>query len=516
MRLLSTALLAAATASVSFPQPLIVAAGTSCETLASLSLPHVTVTRTETVSAGAFKPPTTGGSQPAGGVRAVAFSSLPAFCRVAATLTPSDDSDIKIEVWMPISRWNGKFEAVGNGGWAGSISYPALATALARGYATASTDTGHEGANGQFALGHPEKLTDFAYRAVHEMTVQAKSIIDSFYGTGPRLSYWVGCSGGGRQALKEAQKYADDYDGIVAGAPANYWTHMVAHSIWVGQATLKDPAGMIPREKYPAIHQAVLEACDTLDGVKDGVLEDPTRCHFDPAILACKSGDAPNCLTESQVDAARKIYGALKNPRTSEEIFPGLEPGSENAWAGLAGGPAPFAPAMDHFKYVVFKDPNWDFRTLNFDKDMELTERLDNGAITATESNLQPFFAHGGKLIIYHGWNDALIPPMNSVNYYRNVVSTVGGTEKAKNSIRLYMVPGMNHCQGGDGPSSFDMITTLEQWVERRAAPGRVIAAHVLNDTTDRTRPLCPFPQIAKYRRSGSTNDATSFSCAAP
>ena len=204
------------------------------------------------------------------------------------------------------------------------------------------------------------------------------------------------------------------------------------------------------------------------------------------------------------------------NPRTGAEIFPGLRPGSENGWAGLAGGPAPFAIAADHFKYVVFKDPNWDFRTLNFDKDVELADSLDGGAITATEPHLQPFFAHGGKLIIYHGWNDQLIAPTNSVNYYRSVVSAVGGGEKTANSARLYMVPGMNHCRGGDGPTTFDMVTALEQWVERRTAPERVIAAHVINGTTDRTRPLCPYPQIAKYKGSGSTDNAASFSCAAP
>jgi Tannase and feruloyl esterase len=480
-----------------------------------LTLPNVTVARTETIAAGAFTPPTTGGSQPAGGVPTVEFSSLPPFCRVVATLKPSTDSNIKIEVWMPISGWNGKFQAVGNGGWAGLISYPALAAALARGYATASTDTGHEGANGQFALGHPEKLTDFAYRAVHEMTVQAKSIMQSFYGNRPRLSYWVGCSTGGRQGLKEAQKYPADYDGIVAGAPANFWTHLMAHSIWVGQATLKDPAGMIPREKYSVIHQAVLNACDSLDGVSDGVLEDPTRCRFDPAALACKSGDAPNCLTAPQVDAARKICGALKNPRTSQEIFPGLEPGSENGWAGLAGGPAPFAIAADHFKYVVFKDPNWDFRTFDVDKGVELAESVDSGAITATETNLQPFFGHNGKLLMYHGWNDQLIAPMNSVNYYQSAVSAIG-PQNAAGSVRLFMVPGMTHCRGGDGPSTFDMVTALEQWVEERKAPERVIASHVVNGTTDRTRPLCWYPQIAKYKASGSTNEAASFICATP
>jgi feruloyl esterase len=480
--------------------------GASCESLTSLSLPNMEVSLAQVVAAGGFS----SGGAPGG------FQDLPAFCRVAATLRPTSDSDIKIEVWMPVSGWNGKFQAAGNGGWSGNIVYPAMGQALQRGYATSSTDTGHSGASGSFALGHPEKLIDFAYRSEHEMTVKAKAIIAAFYGAGPRLAYWVGCSSGGKQALKEAQMFPDDYDGIVAGAPANNWTHLMAAGLWVAQATLKDPASYIPPSKYPVIHKAALDACDALDGVKDGVIGNPAGCRFDPKVLECKSGDGPACLTAPQVEAARKIYSGVRNPRTGQEIYPGLEPGSELAWAAMAGGPKPFAIVDEHFKFVVFKDPNWDFRTLNFDSDVALADKLDNGVINATNPDLKKFTSHGGKLIQYHGWNDQLIAPRNSVNYYTSVSKAMGGAAKTAGAYRLFMAPGMNHCRGGDGPNSFDMVGAIEQWVERGQAPDQIIASHNTDGKVDRTRPLCPYPQVAKYKGTGSIDDAANFTCAAP
>jgi feruloyl esterase len=491
--------------------------------LASLTLPNTTITLAQAVEPGAFTPPIPAVGAAAPPVAAQAYRDLPAFCRVAATLKPSSDSDIRIEVWMPASGWNGKFQAIGNGGWAGTISYlgpgrSSLAGALRTGYATASTDTGHvgTGGDGSFALGHPEKVIDFGYRAVHEMTVGAKAIVKAYYGTGPRLSYWNGCSTGGRQGLKEAQRYPADYDGILAGAPANYWTHLLTQSLWVAHATLKDPASYIPREKYSVIHKAVLDACDGLDGVKDAVLEDPMRCHFDPRVLQCSGADTATCLTASQVEAARVIYGPAKNPRTGAEIFPGLEPGSEMGWAALAAGPAPFSISADHFKYVVFKNPNWDYKTLDFDKDVALADEIDNGAINATDPNLTTFFDRGGRILLYHGWNDPLIAPRNSINYYMSVVKTFGGAKRVVNSMRLFMVPGMNHCSGGDGTSSFDGLAALEQWVEQKKAPEQLHGSHFTGNALDRTRPLCPYPQIAAYKGTGSTDDEANFVCKVP
>jgi tannase/feruloyl esterase len=271
--------------------------GTSCEALGSLSLRDATITLARVVEAGTFAPPVPG-ARAVGGL----LTTLPAFCRVAATLKPTTDSDIKIEVWLPASGWNGKLQAVGNGGWAGTISYAAMGQALQRGYATTSTDTGHSEPGGAFALGHQEKFIDFAYRSEHEMTVAAKAIIAAYYGSAPKYSYWNGCSTGGRQGLAEVQRYPNDFDGVIAGAQANPRTHLNAWHLSMVNAALKDPAAFIPREKYPAIHRAVLNACDALDGVKDGLISDPTRCHFDPQVLTCSKDDGRECLTPRQIE----------------------------------------------------------------------------------------------------------------------------------------------------------------------------------------------------------------------
>lgn len=472
-----------------------------CAALANLKLPATTITAAQTIAPGSFTPPTPGrGPNP--------FAPLPSFCRVTATLTPSADSDIKIEVWLPESNWNGKFEAVGNGGWAGTITYPALATALARGYATASTDTGHATAGGSFALNHPEKLVDFGYRAVHEMTVQAKALIAAYYGSQAKRAYWNGCSTGGRQGLMSAQRYPADFDGIIAGAPANYMSHLQPWSLWVPTAVHQTEASYIPPAKYPVIHKAVLEACDALDGVRDGVIEDPTRCHFDPKTIECKGPDTSSCLTPPQVEAARKIYAPLTNPRTGLQLFPALEPGSEMGWTGLAG-PQPMAIPVDTFKYMVHNNPNWDWKTIDFDKDVAATEKLFAPIIDAVNPNLAPFFNRGGKLLMYHGWNDQLIAPRNSINYFDNVRYTLG-TAKTMDAMRLYMVPGMAHCNGGDGTGTFDVVGNLERWVEQGQAPDTIVASRT-NPT--RTRPLCQWPKVAVYSGTGSTDDAANFSC---
>jgi tannase/feruloyl esterase len=510
MRTTSAALLAAIVAGIAISFTMPARAAASCESLAALALPNAKITSAQTMAAGAFTPPGRGG--PASGA-----ATLPSFCRVAATLAPSPDSDIKIEVWLPTSGWNGKLLAVGNGGWTGSINYAAMGDALrARGYATASTDTGHEGGSGQFALGHPEKLVDFGWRAVHEMTVKGKAVVNAFYGSAPQRSYWAGCSSGGKQGLKEAQKFPEDYDGIVAGAPANYWTHLVTQSLWVAQATLKDPASSIPREKYAVIHNAAIAQCDANDGVRDGVLEDPSRCQFDPKTLLCTNGDGPSCLTAAQAAAAQKIYATARNPRTGQEIFPGLAVGSEKGWAALAGGPRALSIADDHYKFVVFKNPDWDFKTLDFDRDLELADRIDRDfGLNANDPNLQAFAARGGKILMYHGWNDQLIAPANSINYLKSVEQALGPAKTA-DLLRLFMVPGMTHCAGGDGTSSFDMLKALEQWVEQKQAPQRIVASRFENNAVVRTRPLCPYPQVAKYSGSGSTDDEANFVCQAP
>lgn len=488
-------------------------AAASCDSLASLSLPEAKIISATVVAAGAFAPPAPSGAEAGGPPSAAPFTGLPEFCRVTATLTPSSDSEIKIEVWMPTSGWNGKLQSVGNGGWAGVISYGALATALTGGYASASTDTGHTSNGGSFALGHPEKMTDFAYRSVHVMTVAAKEIIAAFYGRGPDISYWNGCSTGGRQGLTEAQRYPSDYNAIIAGAPANNRIHLYVWSVSVAQTVHKNEANYIPPSKYPMIHKAVLDACDSLDGLKDGLIGDPRLCHFDPKVLACKGGDQPSCLTAPQVETAQRIYSAAKDPRTGQEIYPGLEPGSELGWA-IHAGPQPSSYAIDGFRYVTFKNPDWDYRTLNLDSDVAFAENVDNGATSAMDPNLKEFFGHGGKLLMYHGWSDPNIAPLNSINYYQSVLKTIGVA--ADNSIRLFLFPGMGHCGGGEGPNTFDAMGTLTQWFEKGQAPGEVIATHRANGVADRTRPICAYPQIARYKGGGSIDDAANFVCKAP
>ncbi len=484
------------------------ALGAPCESLSAFSAPHVAVTLAQTVAAGQFPPPAAragrGGANP--------FASLPAFCRVAATLTPSSDSEIKIEVWLPASGWNEKLQAVGNGAWAGNISYPALATALAAGYAAVSTDTGHAGGNANFMVGHPEKLKDFEERAVHEMTVTARAVASAFYSTAPRQAYFNGCSTGGRQALTAAQRYPLDFDAIIAGAPANFAKRQTFGQIWLWQATNNDAASMLTAEKYAVLHKAVLEQCDALDGVKDGVLENPTKCRFDPKVVQCKASDGPDCLTAPQVEAARKIYAGASNTRTREPLYPGLQPGSESGWnQSVAARPVGYAE--DFFKYIVFKaNDRWDPRELNFDGDVATTDRTATG-LNAVDADLTKFVEHGGKLLIYHGWSDPGIPPYNAVNYYESVLKATPGRKAVRDSVRLFMIPGMGHCGGGDGTSTFDMVTAVDRWVQTGTPPSEIPASKLADGKVVRTRPVCAYPAVATYKGTGSTDEAANFTC---
>lgn len=479
----------------------------SCEGLKSLSLPNTTITAAEPVAAAPFRPP---GPAPATPQPA---PMLPAHCRVAAAIEPVADSHIEVEIWMPAADWNGKFQAVGNGGFNGSISYPAMAAALREGYATASTDTGHRGGSASFALGHPEKVIDFGYRAVHEMTVKAKAVIAAYYGRSPRFSYWNGCSTGGRQGLKEAQRFPEDFDGILAGAPANYETHLHAWSVAVSMAAIQGNQNILSPGKLPLIHQAVLAACDALDGVKDGLLNDPRRCRFDPATLLCSGADSENCLTAAQVQAVKKIYAPLKT-RAGALIFPSFALGSELGWTRMVTGTSPPAIGQDTFRYLTYADPNWDWRTFDVDRDTAAADQKDNGVINAIDPDLSRFKARGGKLLLYHGWNDTAITPENTINYYSSVLNKLGSGQD--DWMRLFMAPGIEHCGGGPGPNQFHLMGALERWREAAAAPEQITAYHVTGGAVDMSRPLCPYPQVAVWKGAGSTNDAASFTCKAP
>lgn len=483
------------------------AAQQPCENLTHLTLPRVTITAATSVPAGNFTPP-----------NQTAPIDAPAFCRVSAVIAP----EVRFELWMPV-QWNRKLLAVGNGGLAGTINYRQMTEPLERGYATSSTDTGHQGAGNDatWALGHMQRVIEFAHQSVHAMAEADKAIIEAFYGARPAHAYFSGCSQGGQEALMSAQRYPRDFDGIIAGDPANFWTHNQISHLWMVTVTQGD--SYIPASKVPAIASAVNEACDALDGIKDGILNDPRRCHFNPETLLCKSGDAPSCLTAAQVEAVKKIY---QGP--GEEIYPGLLPGGETGpggWAQWISGPRPEAGThamlgLPFFKYIVFEDPNWDFRTFRFeappgfDSDIQFTDDKLASIFNANNPDLSAFRANGGKLIQYHGFSDPDITPLSSIHFYEAAAKATPGVD---GFYRLFLVPGMQHCGGGPGPAKFDMVTPLEQWVEHGTAPDRVLASHVTaTGAVDRTRPLCPYPMEAQWNGTGSTDDAQNFVCAAP
>jgi feruloyl esterase len=470
----------------------------SCEGLAKLSSPTASILSAKSVLGGEFAP--------AAGGRAI--ESLPSFCRVIVQVKPTTDSDIDVEVWLPTANWNGKYMAVGSGGWGGSIAYEAMAEALRRGYATSATDDGHKGASGSFVLGHSEKLVDFAYRAEHEMTMQAKALIKAFYGKDAHYSYWNGCSGGGREGLLQAARYPDEFDGVIAGDPANIRRN--AWAMWLAVKTFKDPADAIPASKYAMIHRAVLNACDGKDGLKDGLIEDPESCTVDFKALECKAEDRPDCLTVKQVKTAETIVSPAMTT-SGEILFPRLEPGTEMRWARLAGGPDPGELFWDEFRYVVYQDSNWDWKAFELERDAARAHAIDKD-VDELQPNLSEFAKHGGKLLIYHGWADQQVAPGSSVEFYKSAIAESGN---GSDWIRLFMLPGMGHCSGGEGPDRFDKIAVMDDWVEHAKIPDQILTSHMMDGKVDRTRPACAYPQIAKYKGSGNVDNANNFVCGA-
>jgi len=512
-----------------------------CQNLMQLEVPGAKIVSAQMVAAGAFTLPSDMNSRLIGDP--ALYKTLGAFCRVVAEATPSADSSIKIEVWMPVngqngSAWNGKLQGRGNGGFAGEIGYQQLAIGVSQGYAMAGTDTGHSGSavEAHWALGHPDKVADFGYRGIHEMTRVAKATVKAYYSKGPQHSYFWGCSNGGRQALMEAQRFPEDYDGILAGAPANFFTHLLTKALADAQATTLDPASYIPPSKLPALARAVNAACDAQDGVTDGILNDPRQCHFDPGTMLCKEGDSEKCLTTAQVTTLKKLYDG-PNDAKGRKIFPGYLPGAEEGpggWETWITGPAPgksllFAFSGGYFPNFVYGKADWNYRDASVDQAMKAADEKTAQVLNATEANLAAFRARGGKLILYHGWNDAAISPLNTINYYNDVASKMGEQEREA-FARLYMVPGMRHCSGGPGTDSFGQIgggtrdarhsmeLAVEQWVEKGIAPAAIVATKFEGDDPAKgvkmTRPLCPYPQVAKYKGSGDTNDAGNFVCA--
>ncbi len=498
------------------------ASAATCESLTSLSMPGAKVDLAQPVAAGAFTPPPGRGRGPG---RGPDFGALPAFCRVQATAKPTADSDIRIEVWLPVAAsWNGKLRGTGNGGLGGGAGANpgALAGAMITGYAAVGSNTGHEG-DSSYAIGHPEKIKDFGYRSAHEMTVAAKALIKAFYGQDPKLSYMAEDGGGTIAALSAAQRYPADYDSIAATGMASYLSHHVFGQMWIWQATHpqatnSDAANFIPAEKYAVLHNAALAACDAGDGLKDGVIGDPEHCKFDPAATLCKGADSASCLTAPQVEAARKIYEGPHNPRTGAEIYSPMYPGSELAWGILAGGATPLGIPVDFFKYYVFQNPAWDYKTrpVNFDGDVALADRPEIAPVNAVNPDLNAFFDRGGKLLLIDGWNDNQVPPKVAVNYYKAALAKVGA-KKTGQSMRFFMVPGMEHSPGKGGAENFDFdaLNLLTQWKENGVAPDRLIVTHYKDGKEVGKRLVCQYPRIAVYKGSGDTEDPASFSCKA-
>ena len=506
----------------------------ACERLTQLQVPNATITLALTTPAGTYS----GAAEVfSGRDLSPLYKTLPAFCRVEVTAKPTSDSDIKIALWLPLSGWNGRFQGFGNGGFAGQIDYGQIAAAVKLGYAAAATDDGHIGspADAAWTVGHPEKVIDFGYRGVHEMTRVSKIVVQAFYGNPAKHSYFAGCSDGGREALMEAQRYPEDYDGILAGAPANNFVPLISESLYFAQMLTVDPANYIPPVKLPAIAAAVNAECDQLDGVKDGILNDPRQCHFDPATIQCKAGEeSAKCLTAPQVTSLKQIYAGLPDS-SGHIIFPGYVPGAEDVpggWSVWITGPMPKASVFyflgnNFFSYFVYGKADWDYKTFTVAKDEKLAESMLGHQLDAADPDLTPFASRGGKLVMYHGWNDPAIPSLNSVNYFESVQAKLG--VKASDSfLRLYMVPGMLHCGGGPGPGAFGQMgdfsdddasrnlrLSLQRWTEGGTAPGAIIASK--HDRADwhvtMTRPLCPYPQAAKYKGTGDTNDAANFMC---
>ena len=504
-----------------------IAAGT-CEDLAKLALPNTTIQAAQPQPEGSFTPP-----------EGKTFEKMPAFCRVVGLLAPSKDSNIQFEVWLPASGWNQKFQGIGNGGFAGAINFDGMADSLKHGYASASTDTGHhsrEGIDGSWALGHPEKITDFGYRAIHETTATAKAVIRSYYGSAPRHSYFNSCSNGGRQALMEAQRYPADYDGIVAGAPANYWTHLMAGGAYAESMLLADSANYISSKKLPAIEAAALAACDAIDGVKDGVIDDPRQCHFNPEVLLCKGAETDECLTEPQIVTLKKIYGGPHDSK-GHAIFPGYAIGGQSGIAGWAPWITGFSPGKSamaafgtaFFQDFVYDDPSWSLTKFDAERDSKTADSRMASYLNAIDPDLKPFQQRGGKLLLYHGWDDPAIPAENTIDYYESVVSKMGA-KTVDSFVKLYMAPGVQHCVGGPGPDSFgqlgvdsgdadhDVDTAVKRWVEQGVAPGTILAVKYKTNFNPasgvvRSRPLCPYPLAEHYKGSGSTDDAANFTC---
>lgn len=506
------------------------AADPACGALKNLRLPHTRITDAVAMKVGDRQP-----------MEAFGIPSLPAetaYCRVSVTLTPVAGSEIRSELWLPVAgNWNGKFAATGNAGFGGSLGPPRLAMRanVTRGYAVAGTDMGHtepgaDGKDASWALNQPEKIIDFGHRANHVTAVAAKAVIAAYYGRAPVRSYFQGCSDGGREALMEAQRYPDDFDGIIAGAPGAAWTHLMTTFAWSWKMVHENPASQLKAPNLARIQAAAIAACDELDGVKDGVIEDPRICHFDPATVLCSNDASEGCLSPEQLTGLKGLYGGPRRGVTGGSLYPGFAPGGEAQRSGwdlwITSDTAQHPDfARSFFANFVFDQADWQLSQFDFDKDFD-TVRARMADVTDSDNpDMNAFKASGGKLLMYHGWNDAALPAEGTIRYFDNVRETMGAAETDE-FARLFMVPAMGHCFGGPGPNSFDILGALDAWVEGGPAPDRIVASKYANDLAVflnmptgpalSTRPLCAYPAVARWKGEGATNDEANFECVVP
>lgn len=518
----------------------------ACSDMLRLRPPLAKITAAETIAPGAFREP---GSHTQEGD----FADLPQFCRVHGFVHPVPDSNIGFEIWLPLGKWSGRLHMVGNGAYMSRIYWPELANRIRQGDVGVATDTGHEGGSLMFGVGHPQRIVDWGQRAVHATVAIAKLVTRAYFGSPPRYSYFSGCSTGGEQALSEAQRYPGDFDGIIAGDPGNYRTTLNMAFLW--QFEKNHPSGddahpLLGVADLQLLHAAVMNTCDAVDGVKDGVISDPRDCHFDAASLLCKQGTKGHCLSAEQVSAIRAMYAGPSDPVTGAQIYPGYTLGSEGivvepgqklpGWTEYWANPLkPREPQRaDFFSYWVFANPAWNWWRFDWHADPAIVTAAIGPQVDAANPDLQAFADHGGKLIMFMGWADPVGSAFAAPEYYSRVEELTANHMGVKDAVpavqkyfRLYMIPGMGHCAGGPGPTNFstatrdstppvrdathDMTVALEDWVEKDEAPGSLIGTHYADKektTIAFQRPLCVYPAVARYI-GGDVKEATSFRC---
>jgi hypothetical protein len=513
------------------------AGAASCEDLSKVVLPDTHISLAQSLAAGAFTPPV-----PTWAKRFMQPTAIPtAFCRVTGELHPTADSNIKFELWMPATGWTGRYESVGNGGFAGSIRYDSMRNPLIAGSAVASTDDGHDApavgpTSGDWAFGHPEKIIDHGYRAVHLTAVTAKALTTAFYGRAPAHAYFVGCSKGGQEAFMEAQRYPEDFNGIVGGAVANQWTDLFSSFMWTQNLNLASQEGYLSPEDLAKIGTAVSAACDTVGGVKSGFVQDPLRCEVNLKSIG---------LTPAKLRTYEALHQGPKD-HAGHSTYAGQAYGSENpGWQDTISATS-FETAQteaqmsmygaNFYRNFIYQDKNWSFHGFDLEKGRADAVRVVGDSMNANDVHFAGFKAHGGKLIQYGGMVDSIVTPLSSVKFYRAVVAAQGNMPESaalartQEFYRLFLAPGVGHCGGGPGPNQFgqaggggdaehDLVAALEQWVEKGVPPTRIVATKFVGDDSTKaaamTRPLCPFPQVAQYR-SGDVKDAANFVCKAP